>query len=149
MLPEFDSLESGLVVEIVRKQLKQSRGGQSSQEHYSHSECSYNPSAQTPQFYPSLESDFKAFLEDLGLQFADILLQIGPKSFPAHKCILAARCKYFEAMFRSFMPTDAKVNITFGQVGSYVSLQRCGWIGIIIHIQYIIHMGIHKLVILE
>ena len=123
MLPEFDSLESGLVVEIVRKQLKQSRGTQSSQqEQYGQSECSYNPSALTPQFYPSLESDLKAFLEDLGLHFADILLQIGPKSFPAHKCILAARCKYFEAMFRSFMPTDAKVNITFGQVGSYNNL---------------------------
>ena len=112
MLPEFDSLDSGLMVEIIRKQLKQSRGQQIQDQ----SDCSYNPSALTPQFYPSLESDLNAFLQYLGLQFADILLQIGPNSFPAHKCILAARCKYFEAMFRSFMPTDAKVNITFGQV---------------------------------
>ena len=114
MLPEFDSLESALMVEIIRKQLKQSRG-QQIQDQFS-SDCSYNPSALTPQFYPSLESDLNAFLQYLGLQFADILLQIGSNNFPAHKCILAARCKYFEAMFRSFMPTDAKVNITFGQV---------------------------------
>eukprot|EP00800_Vazella_pourtalesii_P008004 TRINITY_DN2127_c0_g1_i4.p1 TRINITY_DN2127_c0_g1~~TRINITY_DN2127_c0_g1_i4.p1 ORF type:complete len:635 (-),score=123.38 TRINITY_DN2127_c0_g1_i4:110-2014(-) len=114
MLPEFDFLESGLMVEIVRKQLKQSRG-QQMQDQFT-SDYSYNPSALTPQFYPSLESDLKAFLKDLGLQFADILLQIGSNSFPAHKCILAARCKYFEAMFRSFMPTDSKVNITFGQI---------------------------------
>ena len=117
MLPEFECLDNALIVEIVRKQLKHSRG-LPSQESCTQSEYSYNPTTLTPQFYPTLESDMTAFLEDLGLQFADILLQIGPKKLPAHKCILAGRCKYFEAMFRSFMPSDAKVNITFGQVGT-------------------------------
>ena len=54
MLPEFDFLESGLMVEIVRKQLKQSRG-QQMQDQFT-SDYSYNPSALTPQFYPSLRT---------------------------------------------------------------------------------------------
>lgn len=122
MLPGFERLKSELLVEIIRKQLKISQIF--SQDQFPmNDQFNYNPSLATPQFYPTLESDFKAFLDEFGAQFTDILLIIGNTSFPAHKCILAARCKYFEAMFRSFMPQDGKVNITFGQVRTYIYSQ--------------------------
>ena len=51
----------------------------------------------------------------------------------AHKPVLAARCAYFEALFRSFMPGNHKVEITFGKdvpsLEAFLSLLRyiyCG-----------------------
>lgn len=35
-----------------------------------------------------------------GGEFCDITLMLGETPIPAHKAILAARCNYFEAMFR-------------------------------------------------
>lgn len=43
--------------------------------------------------------------------FCDMTLDLQGTDLPVHKAILAARCGYFEAMFRSFMPTD-KVQVS-------------------------------------
>ena len=40
---------------------------------------------------------------------------MGSEVVLAHKPILAARCAYFEALFRSFMPENHEVEITFGK----------------------------------
>lgn len=60
----------------------------------------------------SLEQDMELFLRSVGKEFCDVTLVLEDTSIPAHKAILAARCSYFEAMFRSFMPEDATVNVT-------------------------------------
>lgn len=52
------------------------------------------------------------FLSVNGREFCDIDLVLDGQNIPAHKTILAARCGYFEAMFRSFMPADGKVNVS-------------------------------------
>ena len=49
----------------------------------------------------NLEQDMEMFLRSI----------LEETSIPAHKAILAARCSYFEAMFRSFMPEDSTVNV--------------------------------------
>lgn len=51
------------------------------------------------------------FLKSVGGEFCDITLLLDGVPIPAHKAILAARCNYFEAMFRSFMPDDNKVKV--------------------------------------
>lgn len=51
------------------------------------------------------------FLRSVGKEFCDVTLVLEETSIPAHKAILAARCSYFEAMFRSFMPEDSTVNV--------------------------------------
>jgi hypothetical protein len=50
-----------------------------------------------------------------GNEFSDILIILDEATQPiyAHMCILAARCAYFEAYFRSFMPKDRKVLVIF------------------------------------
>lgn len=60
----------------------------------------------------SLEQDMAMFLNLTGKEFCDIDLILDGQNIPAHKTILAARCGYFEAMFRSFMPADGKVNVS-------------------------------------
>lgn len=52
------------------------------------------------------------FLRSIGKEFCDVTLLLEDTLLPAHKAILAARCSYFEAMFRSFMPEDSKVNVS-------------------------------------
>lgn len=60
-----------------------------------------------------LEQDMQAFLKGaIGVEFADITLMLDGTPISAHKAVLAARCSYFEAMFRSFMPEDSKVNVS-------------------------------------
>lgn len=64
----------------------------------------------------TLKQDFESFLKnEIGNEFADILIYFNEQSPPllGHKCILAARCAYFEAYFRSFMPKDRKVLVCF------------------------------------
>lgn len=46
----------------------------------------------------------KAFLKQP--LFCDMTLILQNTSIPVHRAVLAARCGYFEAMFRSFMPKD-------------------------------------------
>lgn len=53
-----------------------------------------------------------AFLESSGKDFCDIHLVLDGHVIPAHKSILSARCSYFQAMFRSFMPPDNTVNVS-------------------------------------
>lgn len=52
------------------------------------------------------------FLKAGGRDFCDIKLILDEHVIPAHKAILAARCTYFQAMFRSFMPPDNTVNVS-------------------------------------
>lgn len=56
------------------------------------------------------------FLRSSGKEFCDINLILDDRVIPAHKSILAARCSYFQAMFRSFMPADNTVNIQIGDI---------------------------------
>lgn len=52
----------------------------------------------------TLELDMAAFLKQK--LFCDMTLTLHEADIPVHRAILAARCGYFEAMFRSFMPKD-------------------------------------------
>lgn len=60
----------------------------------------------------TLENDMSLFLKAGGRDFCDIKLILDEHVIPAHKAILAARCTYFQAMFRSFMPPDNTVNVS-------------------------------------
>lgn len=64
----------------------------------------------------TLEEDLERFLKYNGSEFCDITLMLHGDSVPAHKSILAARCAYFEAMFRSFMPENSTVNVSSNQI---------------------------------
>lgn len=59
-----------------------------------------------------MENDLAVFLKTGGRDFCDINLILDGKTIPAHKSILSARCTYFQAMFRSFMPPDNSVNVS-------------------------------------
>lgn len=54
---------------------------------------------------------------EIGNELADVFILIneaGSHSTPpilGHMCILAARCAYFEAYFRSFLPKDRKIMV--------------------------------------
>ena len=107
MTSSFESLDRQLMVEIVRRQ--QFRSRPTSPSHYSVEREPVVPS--------SLQDDLREFLlTDAGQPFADIILQVGEKEVLAHKPILIARCAYFEALCRSFMPQNHRVDITFGKV---------------------------------
>jgi len=54
----------------------------------------------------------EAFLKNVGQEFCDITLMLNDMPIPAHKAVLAARCSYFEALFRSFMPANNRVNVS-------------------------------------
>jgi len=60
----------------------------------------------------TLEKDMEAFLRSGGGEFCDITLLLDDVRISAHKAVLAARCSYFEALFRSFMPDDGCVKVT-------------------------------------
>lgn len=59
----------------------------------------------------TLENDMAIFLKTGGKEFCDINLMLDGHIIPAHKSILSARCIYFQAMFRSFMPADNSVKV--------------------------------------
>lgn len=52
------------------------------------------------------------YLLSTGKEFCDIVLMLDNHPIPAHKAILAGRCSYFEAMFRSFMPDNNMVTVS-------------------------------------
>lgn len=59
------------------------------------------------------------FLRDSDLEFCDIILVLKNRPpLPAHKSILAARCSYFEGMFRSFAPPNNRINVSACSVSS-------------------------------
>lgn len=102
MSPEFATLEKPLIVEVIRKKLNPSK-------HLA--DIKFDKSIGT-----TLESDMAVFLKSTGKEFCDINLVLDNDIIPAHKAILAARCAYFQAMFRSFNPADNIVNIQIGEV---------------------------------
>ena len=107
MTASFESLDRSLMVEIVRRQ--QFRSRPTSPNHHSGEEEAVVPS--------SLQDDLRELLlTDAGRPFADLILQVGEKEVLAHKPVLIARCSYFEALCRSFMPQNHRVEITFGKV---------------------------------
>ncbi|XP_044740473.1 leucine-zipper-like transcriptional regulator 1 isoform X2 [Chrysoperla carnea] len=104
MSKEFETLDQSLMVEVIRKkQIPQPNTK-------SFIEPQYDSLIGT-----TLEQDMAVFLKSAGKEFCDIILLLDGCAIPAHKSILAARCSYFEAMFRSFMPTDNTVRIQIGE----------------------------------
>lgn len=115
MSQEFETLDQPLMVEIIRRrQMPQAR---------TFTKFEYESVTGT-----SLEQDMEAFLKNVGREFCDITLMLDDMPITAHKAILAARCSYFEAMFRSFMPENNMVNIQIGEMipslESFYSLLR-------------------------
>jgi len=62
----------------------------------------------------------EAFLRDAGSEFCDVTLLLDDVRISAHKAVLAARCSYFEAMFRSFMPDDGCVKVYLSCLNNFV-----------------------------
>ncbi|XP_076180383.1 leucine zipper like transcription regulator 1 isoform X2 [Ptiloglossa arizonensis] len=102
MSEEFETLDQPLMVEIIRKRQMPQTRSLSKQ---------YDPDIET-----TLEQDMEAFLKSGGREFCDITLMLNGVQIPAHKAILAARCSYFEGMFRSFMPKNNTVTIQIGEM---------------------------------
>lgn len=89
MSQEFETLEQPLMVEIIRRRTTPQTRNIFKQYYQAGSAgCT------------TLEEDMEAFLKHVGREFCDITLVLDGKSIPAHKAVLAARCSYFEAMFR-------------------------------------------------
>lgn len=98
MSKEFEDLDRALMVEIIRrKQMPLTK-------------FHFDTTAIT--LGASLQQDMAIFLRCTGQEFSDIDLNLEGHIVPAHKSILAARCSYFEAMFRSFMPEDCTVRVS-------------------------------------
>lgn len=93
----FENLEKPLMVQIIRKRLNPGRS----------LEIRFQKTSGT-----TLENDLSMFLSSIGREFCDINLILDGHVIPAHKSILSARCSYFQAMFRSFMPPDNTVNVS-------------------------------------
>ena len=104
MLSEFEQLERPLLVEMIR--LRQSPR-----------KCTVNEL--TSQETTSLEEDLESFFKkDYGKEFADLFVKLNSNNhlILVHKVILAARCSYFEAFFRSFMPKDRRILVSSSQI---------------------------------
>lgn len=102
MRDEFENVEKELMVDIIRR--RQMPEVFKTNEHHIENTGT------------SLEEDLEAYLKKEGKEFCDIILKLESTQIPAHKAILAARCTYFQAMFRSFMPVDKTVNIQIGDI---------------------------------
>ena len=50
-------------------------------------------------------------LKNGGQEFCNLTLILDGETLRVHKAVLAARCSYFEAMFRSFMPENNTVQV--------------------------------------
>ena len=100
---DFENLDKSLMVEIIRrKQLQQQNTIQES------------PTLSASDV-PTLVEDMKALLASDD-SFSDFTLCLNGREIKSHKVVLAARSSYFEALFRSFLPPEAKSNITIGQM---------------------------------
>ena len=106
MSSSFETLDKSLMVQVIRRQLIRSRPTSPDP-----------PAVQGNANLPlSLQDDLKGFLGDVGQPFTNISLKVGDEVVLAHKAILAVRCLFFEALFRSFMPCNNEIEITFGEV---------------------------------
>lgn len=105
----FANLEKPLMVEIIRKRTRPGKN----------TEIRFDKTAGT-----TLENDFSIFLSSGGREFCDINLVLDGHIIPAHKSILSARCSYFQAMFRSFMPPDNTVNVSISLKVPYLKSNR-------------------------
>lgn len=103
MSTKFERLSSSLIIEIIR--LKQTASSNKS--------CSETPA---DILGTTLEQDMASFLKNHGAPFYDVDLVLDGQIISAHKPILAARSGYFEALFRSFMPSDCRVKIQIGEM---------------------------------
>lgn len=104
MSESFENLDRGLIIQIVRRQQFRSRP------------TSPEPESSSDLLVPSLQDDMRKFLEsDYGHPFGDIFLCVHDHKLLAHKAVLVARCAYFQALFRSFMPQNYQVEIAFGK----------------------------------
>lgn len=97
---EFAALDKSLMVEVIRKRFNPVKSDMRSDRVEG----------------TTLENDMAVFLKTTGEKFCDIELLLDDEVIPAHKSILAARCTYFQAMFRSFMPADNRVQIQIGDI---------------------------------
>ena len=102
MRDEFETVEKELMIDIIRRRQMPEvfKGNENNVENVG----------------TSLEEDLEAYLKKEGEDFCDIILKVEDTQIPAHKAILAARCAYFQSMFRSFMPADKTVNIQIGDI---------------------------------
>ncbi|CAG0913872.1 unnamed protein product [Notodromas monacha] len=103
MSADFETLNQALMVEIIRRRQTAQLGRQL-----------HDP-------YPNLddmtlEKDLEEFLKNGGQEFADFTLMLEGSPICVHAPILAARCSYFEGMFRSFKPENNVVNIAIGEM---------------------------------
>ena len=104
MSSSFEQLDRSVMVQIIRRQQFRSRP------------MSPDPHSEDEMIPSSLQDDLEAFLlSNNGRPFTDVVLQVNEESVPAHIPILAARCSYFEALFRSFMPENHRVEVMFGK----------------------------------
>lgn len=134
MTSDFETLDKPLMVEIVRKRVYPGRMndiriskllGLIFNTHFESIQSTFSfLNLKNLIFFinnnltgTTLENDMATFLRGSGNEFCDINLILDGRVIPAHKSILAARCSYFQAMFRSFMPADNTVNVrnTFGK----------------------------------
>lgn len=104
MSKEFETIEQPLMVEIIRRRQKPPIRPLSEAQLFDILNCN------------TLEKDMETFLKNVGQEFCDITLLLDGKRYVAHKAVLAARCSYFEAMFRSFMPENGTVKIAIGEM---------------------------------
>ncbi|XP_014218455.1 leucine-zipper-like transcriptional regulator 1 [Copidosoma floridanum] len=104
MSKEFEVLEQRLMVEIIRR--KQDQPKKNSLKQYD----------LRTEVGTTLEQDMEMFLNSIGKEFCDITLMLDSNPIQSHKAILAARCSYFEGLFRSFMPDNNTVNIQIGEM---------------------------------
>ncbi|KAG6449738.1 leucine-zipper-like transcriptional regulator 1 [Manduca sexta] len=99
MSSEFERMEQSLMVEVIRRRQQPPA----------------KPPAANEQDQEivgtTLEQDMCVVVGGGGAELADVRLRVGSATRPAHRSVLAARAAYFEAMFRSFSPTDNIVNI--------------------------------------
>ena len=74
----------------------------------------------------SLEQDLEQFLRGVGREFCDFTLLLDSVAIPVHKAILAARSRYFKAMFSNFMPEDHAATVSVKVDIRWRSGMHCG-----------------------
>lgn len=126
MSQEFETLDQPLMVQIIRRRQKPQVRNFAKYEYesgvgmylaryaFAHVRLQDSSLSRYEVRSPgtSLEQDMEAFLKSVGREFCDITLMLDGSPIPAHKAVLAARCSYFEAMFRSFTPEKNVVNVS-------------------------------------